>query len=312
MARTAGGKHGDGHDLGEDELVRGALEQGKRHYGKPRVANSKRGRELRANAALARFDAAKSQQQTPEPQEDDDSDTESGSDDEYGDSLPILEKLGEVTDKDGHHFFKIDEDGEDDGGEGAQGELRDLQLLTSDGPRNACKIKNGTTALNGGDRNGTKRLYEDSETDSEPEEDSLSTRQPAGSSLDNTTTVPENAAGAPRAPAPNEVADNVPDTRVSHIPGQAQDNQFATPPTTNSSCPVCTMENDRDSPTCMACGNVLKPKVMRNHWRCKSEQCKDSKFINVGDAGICALCGARKPAMQGPMGVTSADTLRWD
>ncbi|TKA68839.1 hypothetical protein B0A55_07306, partial [Friedmanniomyces simplex] len=75
------GKHGDGNAIGEDELVRGALDSksGKRHTGKPKVAKSKRGRELRANAALARFEAVKSQtpERTPEL-EDDDSETESG------------------------------------------------------------------------------------------------------------------------------------------------------------------------------------------------------------------------------------------
>ncbi|QIX00735.1 hypothetical protein AMS68_006252 [Peltaster fructicola] len=44
------GKHGGGNALGEDELVRGALEQSHRHQGKPRVANSKRGRELNTSS----------------------------------------------------------------------------------------------------------------------------------------------------------------------------------------------------------------------------------------------------------------------
>jgi hypothetical protein len=305
------GKHGDGHDLGEDELVRGALEQGKRRYGKPRVANSKRGRELRANAALARLEAAKHQQQTADPQGDDDSETESGSesDDEYGDSLPILEKLGEITDQDGHHFFKIDEDVEDDGGACAQDELRELQLLASDDPKNTRKDKGGTSTLSGGDKNGMKRLYEDSETDSEPDENDVSTRQPKCSNVENTNAPPTKALAPPSTLAQNTEADQGSGTGVSDASGQDQDSQPATPPT---GCPVCTMENNPDSPTCVACGNVLKPIVVRNHWRCKSEQCKGSKYINVGDAGVCALCGARKPAVQGPIGVTTADTLRWD
>lgn len=57
------GHLGEGHGLGEDELVRGGLEKSKGSAAKPRVAQSKRGRELRANAALARFEAAKQQQQ---------------------------------------------------------------------------------------------------------------------------------------------------------------------------------------------------------------------------------------------------------
>lgn len=46
----------DGKTLGADDAVKSELEQGKKTKGKPRVAGSGRGRELRAAAALARFE----------------------------------------------------------------------------------------------------------------------------------------------------------------------------------------------------------------------------------------------------------------
>jgi hypothetical protein len=311
------GKHGEGHGLGEDELVRGALEQGKRHYGKPKVANSKRGRELRANAALARFEAANQQEQVSELQEDDDSETESElSDDEYGDSLPILEKLGEitdgVTDESGRQFFKVDEDGEDDGGEGAQDELRDLQLLNSGADKAKSGDKNALALTSGGDESVGQPLHEDSETESEPED--VSTQQPDDSKTGNTTKAPEVRS---TGPGPLDEGTNGKDSwsfASINASGQDDGNQPSAPSTNNlRACPICSLDNNPDSPTCEACGNVLRPRLMPNHWRCRSEQCKGSLFINPGDANRCYLCTSVRPAFDSkPMGVMSSDVLRWD
>ena len=49
----------NGIALGADEEVKAKLEKGKRPPGKPKVAGSARGRELRAAAALARFEVKK-------------------------------------------------------------------------------------------------------------------------------------------------------------------------------------------------------------------------------------------------------------
>ena len=332
------GKHGDGHDLGEDELVRGALERGKRQYGKPRVANSKRGRELRANAALARFEVAKQQSQTPEPQQDDDSETESESDDEYGDSIPILEKLGEVTDQEGHHFFKVDEGGEDDGGEGPRDEMNELKLLATDAPATKSREVDGLATNTGGVKNGTKPSYDESEN--EDELDGLVTniasiKKGTELSYDDSETEdefdeeaslkqerrpkPEDANTAHTEPSTN--SDSPPtDTSVSGgwsfatiNNAQSEGDHSTGPPGSNRAiCLVCTLENNPSSPTCMACANVLKSKLLSNHWRCKSDACKGNKYINSPDAGRCGLCGSLKPTDSKPMGVTAGDVLRWD
>ncbi len=72
----------NGVTLGADEDTKVKLENGKRPSGKPRVAGSARGRELRAAAALARFETKKEE---PEIKDEDlvtDSETESDTDDD--------------------------------------------------------------------------------------------------------------------------------------------------------------------------------------------------------------------------------------
>lgn len=56
----------NGQQLGADELARFGLDQGRHRPSKPRIANSKRGRELRVAAALARFDKAKQKPSEPD------------------------------------------------------------------------------------------------------------------------------------------------------------------------------------------------------------------------------------------------------
>lgn len=305
------GKHGDGHDLGEDELVRGALERGKRHYSKPKVANSKRGRELRANAALARFEAAKNHTTTPELQEDDESDTDSESDDEYGDSLPILKNLGEVADQDGHHFFKIDEQGEDERGEDAQDELKELQLLVSEVSGTTNGNRNRSAADNRASQNGKTRLHEDSDTESELEEEILLEIERVSTTKDTETAEKAHISTIVSA----EDTDQTGSWTFAPInSSQSKDDKFGGPTASKpSTCPVCTLENDPNSPTCVACAHVLRPKLMSNSWRCKNEACKGSNYINSSDAGRCGLCGSLKPpADSRPMGVMNAGVLRWD
>lgn len=69
----------NGVALGGDEGVRVKLEDGKRPKGNPRVAGSMRGRELRAAAALARFDQQKVVDEEEVKKEEDDAESDEGS-----------------------------------------------------------------------------------------------------------------------------------------------------------------------------------------------------------------------------------------
>lgn len=59
-------------------------------------------------------------------------------------------------------------------------------------------------------------------------------------------------------------------------------------------CPVCSMSNGRLNPTCTACAHVLDPKKAPRHWRCGSEVCQGSQYVNAGDCGVCGACGTRR------------------
>lgn len=329
------GIHGEGQGLGEDELVRGALEQGNRRPGKPRVANSKRGRELRANAALARFDAAKKQQQrdsqTPELDEDDGSETESD-DDDFADGLPILDTLEKIKDQKGRDLYKVcgDEGEQEEGGQEEMDELRSMGLRsekpTAKGKSAVEKVTqapqedseteselednhtmstrgkstvNGRSSVANGTANETVgRLHQDSETDIEPSEE----LQPkTESSLKGITAGNTEPAPAPTIVAQPQPSNSAPSWGFNNI----------------TTCPICSLENAPDSPTCLACSHVLKASLMPNCWRCKSDECKGTAYVNAGDVGRCGLCGASKPAAvvavgSKAMGVVGADVLRWD
>lgn len=127
----------DGVALGEDEDVKAGLEKGKRTAAKPRVAGSKRGRELRAAAALARFDqqkpaAEKRQQEVAGAGQGDveeaasDSETCSEGEDEDGVSTALDIDGRDLRDSKGHRMVKVCED-EDSENHDAQRELRELQ-----------------------------------------------------------------------------------------------------------------------------------------------------------------------------------------
>ena len=310
------GVHGEGKGLGEDEMIRGALEHGgKRHYGKPKVAKSKRGRELRANAALARFEAAKNQQQKSELEYGEDSETESEStDDGYGDGLPIFETLERIKDQHGRDLYKVCGDEGEENDDGGQNELDDLRIMGSDG-HGEDKVDVVPPECNHDISKNTERPHEDSETESEPDDDPAPETVGNRSMFDGKHATNSNANAVGDVPIVEDKKRAPPSESESAITPGPRDNDPPAPqsePNINA-CPICSLENEPDSPTCIACSHVLKTSLMPNHWRCKSEACKGSKYVNAGDVGRCGLCGSQRPAgTSKPMGLTNADVLRWD
>ncbi|CAK3969978.1 Hypothetical predicted protein [Lecanosticta acicola] len=349
------GKHGDGESLGEDDLVRGALESsggGKRGHGKPRVANSKRGRELRAAAALARFEQTKSNppERIPELEDDLDSETESEWED---DALSAGKNSAVISDGQGRDLIKVCGDGEDDE-EGANKEMDELRMLSTARKGKAIPWKPAPKPARG------EEGHEDSETESETDEPSTSRHsvKPAKASANSQQIVidddtaseaednqskeqPKNSAMQPSQAIANDdgnVNDDLPSLQkellreldTSNAVSQTSEAPSGPTPTlatgsdqapSSSICPICSLENDQQCLSCIACSNVLRPKLVPNCWRCKRETCKESKYVNAGDAGRCGLCGAQKPKQtttmaEGtngrPMGITRAEVLRWD
>jgi len=293
------GVHGEGAALGDDEMIRGALESasGKRHAGKPRVANSKRGRELRAQAALARFGAAKSEPVKEEPevksepfikQEPEDSETDSDWDDAEFDGSQSTTDMIKVC----------GDEGEDE--DGAHNEMDDLRKM---GQKASVGVegtdpKNSTPGITAAVNAAADHV--DSDTESETDDVVTTTVQPS----ETATLADTNALQQVTSPA--------------HLNDDIEANHQTTAPTSADqpgTCPICSLVNDPSSPTCMACSNVLQPSLMPDHWRCKSEACQGGSYINAGDAGRCGVCGAQKPKQGGgtrPIGVIGSDVLRWD
>lgn len=270
--------------LGADEATKVKLEKGKRPVGKPRVAGSARGRELRAAAALSRFEAVKEEPKIKEEDLVTDSETESE------DEMHILIKTepNDAIDIDGKHLLdskgksmvKVCED-EDKNDDNAREELAELQALggisasqfwtekyTSDNfpdpkankPQSApvLKSKKPSDTIQ---RSGLVKKEKVSEMKFTAKASSTCTHQRRSS---------------PSSGSPNEI------------------NQVPAPANSTSGCPVCSVENEPEALTCVVCTNVLRPEFVANTWKCSS--CSHSKFLNAGDSGICGICGARKPS----------------
>ncbi|KAK4497145.1 hypothetical protein PRZ48_011595 [Zasmidium cellare] len=338
------GKHGDGASLGDDELLRGALETmngGKRGQGKPRVANSKRGRELRAAAALARFGQAKKEEQTPEPDDNVDSETESEGEDE------VDQDAVTIKDGRGRDLVKVCGDEQDDE-EDANKEMDELRMLSAAPRRKTPNVKKSKAPARG------EEGHEDSETESETEAPSpLSLPPPKGKAKaehrapinhDDSETESESEDKAPLDPDPvleltdqnlsASQADLLREVDCGGTSSQASETATMPAPAPTSApateapaapgqiaCPICSVENESEALLCMVCSHVLRPKLVANCWRCKSETCKDSKYINAGDVGRCGLCGGQKPQMGSataggpsgrPIGITRPEVLRWE
>ena len=60
-------------------------------------------------------------------------------------------------------------------------------------------------------------------------------------------------------------------------------------------CSACSTANAPDAALCLACSNVLDQSKVPDHWRCTSDTCNSSEYVNAGDCGICGACGERKP-----------------
>ncbi|KAK0963101.1 hypothetical protein LTR91_019135 [Friedmanniomyces endolithicus] len=316
------GKHGDGNAIGEDELVRGALDT-KRHIGKPKVAKSKRGRDLRANAALARFEAAKAQtpERTPEL-EDDGSETESGwssaDDFQSGQSTESKGTIGQVKDrKKGNDMVRVcgDEGEDEDGGGEEMEELRVLSGKRKD-PAEQAPLPAAAKSLQR--TPWSEAVGDDSETESDAtEENQEQRREPAGGDIG--VLRAESVTSAPRDRPPVDPPDSTTLVPEASQDGAPQQPSAAACSTSTMNCPICSLENERSAPICIACSHVLKPALMKDHWRCISETCAGSKYINAGDVGRCGVCSAQKPAKTSstkgdgrPMGLISGDVLRWD
>lgn len=251
-----------GQSLGADDDTKIKLEGGIPRKGKPRVAGSARGRELRAAAALARFDPVKKEPEEVTVKKEETSDSETEDEIDSADAALDVDGSKLVDDK-GRALIMICQD-EDDKDGNARRELDEIQNIT---PHHkpaaelpACRVPSSR-----------------SDTTKETSKPSKPPTRTNGSSSAQVVHLDEN--WKRRSDAAASVAKSTTKRAAAPV-----------------SCKVCSFSNEPGSLICAVCSNVLIADLVPDHWKCKSEPCKGSIYINAGDVGACGACGQAKPA----------------
>ena len=257
-----------GKSLGADDDTKVKLEGGVAKKGKPRVAGSARGRDLRAAAALARFDPVK-KEDVEIKQEETQSDSETEDEYEIGDAGAAIDVDGKkMTDDKGRALIKICEEEEDQDND-ARREMDEIQGLERS--RVLAKAIVPTTAQRStSSRSKTTSANNSTEPAKKPDPSkSTSTKiSPYVVHLDETNK---------RRP------DSIPEPRVQTK-------------STTTTCAVCSLANEVGSLVCAICSNVLNPHIVADHWKCSSTACEGSQYVNSGDVGRCGACGSTRSA----------------
>jgi hypothetical protein len=276
----------NGMALGADDETKVKLEKGKKVQGKPRVAGSARGRELRAAAALARFEQAK-----PEPDVKDEDATDSGSESEYEDgdldSRDALDLDGSrLVDGKGRGMIKICEDEvlDDPGARDETKELRDV--LRGKVKTEPIEIDDEEGEPSGNHTNDLTQSGDDPQARSLWDIPAAPSRRQPPKGL-------TSSKGKSRTDERNT-------TRhiTKNSTGDDQATSMSTQNTKDSArveCGICTFSNSDSALRCEMCANVLRQTSDPDAWMCQSDMCKTKKYINAGDCGVCGLCG-KKPS----------------
>ena len=305
----------NGVSLGGDEDTRMLYEIGNKGTlgGNPRVAQSKRGRELRAAAALARFEQSKQDTKNETIKDEDDLDS-----DDYEDVDAGMEDATDLNgqrllDQKGRSMVRIcdDEDVDDVHVKQEMEELEGLEQYFS-------RLKPASSSQRPNDdprpqKTSTHTTTKSSQYDDDRNSDAT-TVTPSPSPEPSTRPRPSSKAPVPPPtsiriylsqpqPQSNSVAlatSSTPQT-TSKVQNAPTASPAIQPPTTNSTevpCQICSLLNPALSPTCAACGHVMGAKKDPRSWVCAcqmSQEGTSTPYRNAGDVGVCGLCGARRP-----------------
>ena len=292
--------------LGEDEDAKARLENAggskakARTKAKPRVASSNRGRDLRAAAALARFDQQKKEteeeakRKSPEvidlegDEEEGtlsgaDSDTETASETEHEEATVDINGQ-RLLDNKGHSLVKVCEDEDPEDGN-AQNELKEL-LQSTQPSMKAPKAREVSASASASAPSSSSRKTSTLQTEDRSDIQFADEGQIDLKPKPNITIrkLPTKVEPKPGASPPSS---NV--TTSSSPPVSA-----AVPPSTPGVCSMCSFDSGPEAAVCSICSHVMDPRKVPDTWSCKSASCKDSFFLNAGDAGVCSVCGERK------------------
>ena len=269
----------DGQALGGDHETRVKLEKGQKVKAKPKVANSARGRELRVQAALARFGQQKEEAKEEGVKKDEgasDGIWES-SDDEFLDD--VRDEDGSMTqdgprihDSQGRDLIKVcgSEDADDVQVKQEMDELRDLEI-----PRDMVPALPDAAAEETTD-----------EEDKVPAPEPLDTNESGTFVLNPLRHDVNTLSRPPDKPGQEDVE------RQGFMDGSGESSRA--PNSEAMTCPICSMANSPGALLCLACSHVLAVSKVAGSWRCTSATCNGSNYLNAGDCGICGVCGERK------------------
>ncbi|KAM3065985.1 hypothetical protein ACMFMG_009794 [Clarireedia jacksonii] len=284
----------NGMKLGEDEEAKAALEKGKVGLGKPRVANSARGRELRAAAALARFEVKKEEPAIKDEDLVTDSEAESGpEDDVYIKAEPddALDLDGSrLVDRNGRGMVKVCED-EDKDNEDAKREMNELQSIER---YFKPKVKSDPRQTTESEAIQEKVKSKDS---TKPKPSSISSRESQigkdQSTKEHTEMKPSSTKTPSAVEPPTALGTTITQTaKTTATTTKSSPSTTRTP--TPTACPICSFENETRTLTCIICAHVLHPSSVLGSWKCSSSACKDGLYVNAGDVAFCGACGCRK------------------
>ena len=296
---------GEGKPIGADNDEHGKP--------KPRVAQSKRGRELRAAAALKRFDTEKAPEKKAE--------TERNRKD-----TKVIEVINLIDDDSDDRAVSVSDDSEDEGavnvgggkfmvavsaGQDGEAEQRDMdrELMELMGG-GVCGPDDSAATGRGFGRPGT-----DCKPPSADPEDPPPNLHP--STLDQSSKNPgseasefaqnQQAGAGSLGSGHQEVAAQEPRPARHQAPGErgtyerhptSQHNQPPRQPShslVESTCPVCFCTNAAYAPTCSACMNVLIDRHTSEAWKCPEVSCHPD-YRNSRDVAYCGICGAKRAA----------------
>ncbi|KAL6854609.1 WLM domain-containing protein [Trichoderma novae-zelandiae] len=281
--------------LGADEEEKVKLEKGKRVQAKPRVAGSLRGRELRAAAALARFGQGKDDGKKEEEDEDTKNWDEDSSDyeDASVDSKPAVDVDGtRMLDRNGDGMVKVCEDEDADDAD-ARNELDQLHGLFK--RREVKQEADGRDApLRSSVTSPTSRQRAAEVADDDISSPiSLSSiphiKLETGTSIDSADPKDERIHHSHRKAITTISRTSTPSTAP---PTTTTTNNAGAETSSSSTCSMCSFANSEAAVTCGVCANVLDPATPG--WRCDSESCKGTAYVNSQDCGVCSLCGQRR------------------
>ena len=295
----------NGIALGGDEETKVKLENGKKTKGKPRVAGSARGSQLRAAAALSRLQQTREEEEEKEENEIEKQEVSgSESESEYEDTEVKGEAFNldgsRMRDGKGRGLIKVCED-EDQDDVHVKQEIEELQGLDDAG------IVTSTTA---GDQSNVDRSQPlDAERGAMPslnQGSKLSDRySPSRIRMEDIPQyvekdVPSNSAKSTKAvqinvrPLPSKKSPSQTPNHHHHPPPPSSPTTSTTPKPLELLCPICSMSNGPNSLLCIACSHVLDTDKITRHWRCGSDTCRGSQYVNAADCGRCGICGARR------------------